>query len=174
MQPRQAARDGFQRQAEDACLDVLRAWEGDALDLALFERYFDRLYYGIDLDAKGITDDLTRDAARLEIQFRTAADHFHLIDDEDQATVFVRYADYPDIDMLLGRLEKSGPERWLMRKLQRCAVTVRRKIVERMLSRGDVAEVQPGCFVQRNDLLYDAVLGLLDEEVVFAPGGLVT
>lgn len=154
---------GFQRLAEDTCLDVLRSWQGDPLDLELFEPYFDRLYYGIDLDAKGIVRDLIPDD-KLGVQFRTAADNFRLIDDEDQATVFVRYDGYPGIDALLGKLEKEGPERWLMRKLQRCVVTVRRKVVERMVVTGDVAEVQPGCFVQRNDLLYDSVRGLLDEK----------
>lgn len=162
-QPPRSAPPGHQRLAENACLDVLRSWNGDPLALELFEPYFDRLYYGIDLDEKGIGDLLARDASRLEIQFRTAAGNFRLIDDEDQATIFVRYAGYPGIDALLGRLEKDGPERWLMRKLQRCAVTVKRKIAERMVSTGDVAEVQPGCFVQRNDLIYDPALGLLDE-----------
>ncbi len=171
--PPKAPPPGHQRLAADACLDVLRSWAGDPLALDLFDPYFDRLYYGIDLDKRGIVRDLTPGAG-LEIQFRTAADHFRLIDDEDQATVFVRYAGYPGIDALLGRLEKEGPKRWLMRKLQRCAVTVKRRIVDRMVMTGDVAEVQPGCFVQRNDLLYDPILGLLDKETVFAPGGLVT
>lgn len=171
-QPPQPAPPGHQRLATDACLDVLRNWPGEPLALELFEPYFDRLYYGIDLDKKGIVRDLTP-GKRLEIQFRTAADNFRLIDDEDQATVFVRHAGYPGIDALLGKLETGGPERWLMRKLQRCAVTVRKRIVDRMVMAGDVREVQPGCFVQQNDLLYDPVLGLLDEETVFAPGGLV-
>jgi CRISPR-associated endonuclease/helicase Cas3 len=159
-----------QRQTANACLDVLRGWNGDPLALELFEPYFDQLYYEKKLDKHGINDLLTLDANRLEIQFRTAAEYFRLIDDEDQATVFVRYAGYPGIDALLGKLAKEGPERWLMRKLQRCAVTVRRKIVERMVLTGDVAEVQPGCFVQQNnDLLYDDSLGLLDmEEVVLS------
>lgn len=171
--PPSAAPPGFLRQAEDACRAALQTWEGDALALELFERYFDRLYYGIDLDAKGIVRDLLPDPA-LGVQFRSAADRFRLIDDEDQATVFVRYAGYPGIDALLGQLEKDGPERWLMRKLQRCAVTVRRRIVDRLQAQGDVAEVQPGCFVQRNDLLYDPVLGLLDEDApLLAPSGLV-
>lgn len=164
-QPPSAAPPGFLRQAENACLSVLHAWDGEPLAPELFERYFDRLYFGIDLDAKGIVRDLTPDPA-LGVQFRTAADNFRLIDDEDQATVFVRYDGYPGIGALLGQLEKAGPERWLMRKLQRCAVTVRRRVVDRLQARGDVAEVQPGCFVQRNDLLYDPVLGLLDEEEV--------
>jgi CRISPR-associated endonuclease/helicase Cas3 len=172
--PPEHAPPGHQRQAADACRDVLRSWTGDPLALELFEPYFDRLYYDKKLDAKGIGDLLARDAGRLEIQFREAADKFRLIEDEDQATVFVRYAGYEGIDALLCKLENDGPERWLMRKLQRCAVTVRRRIAERLLTTGDVREVQPGCFVQRNDLLYDPVLGLLDDEVVFAPGGLVT
>ncbi|MDX9707587.1 MAG: hypothetical protein RBT86_08415, partial [Azospira sp.] len=167
-QPPQPAPPGHQRLATDACLDVLRNWPGDPLALELFEPYFDRLYYGIDLDKKGIVRDLTPGNG-LEIQFRTAADNFRLIDDEDQATVFVRHAGYPGIDALLGKLEAGGPERWLMRKLQRCAVTVKKRIVDRMAMIGDVREVQPGCFVQQNDLLYDPVLGLRDDENAVLP-----
>lgn len=166
--PPEASPPGHQRLAADACRDVLRNRTGDPLALECFEPYFDRLYYGIDLDKKGIVRDLTP-GAKLEVQFRTAADRFRLIEDEDQATVFVRYAGYEGIDALLGKLEKDGPDRYLMRKLQRCAVTVRRKVVERMVQVGDVAEVQPGCFVQRNDLLYDPVLGLRDDENAVLP-----
>jgi CRISPR-associated endonuclease/helicase Cas3 len=167
-QPPDAPPPGLQRLAADACLDVLRNWPGDPLDLELFEPYFDRLYYGIDLDRRGIVRDLMPGAG-LEIQFRTAADKFRLIDDEDQDTVFVRYAGYQGIDALLGKLANEGPERWLMRKLQRCAVTVKKRIVERMVTVGDVREVQPGCFVQQNDLLYDPVLGLRDDENAVLP-----
>jgi len=164
----QPAPPGHQRLATDACLDVLRHWPRDPLALELFEPYFDRLYYGIGLDKKGIVRDLTPGNG-LEIQFRTAADHFRLIDDEDQATVFVRYADYPGIDALLGKLANEGPERWLMRKLQRCAVTVRKRNVDRMVMAGDVVEVQPGCFVQQSNVLYDPVLGLRDDENAVLP-----
>lgn len=167
-QPPQPAPPGHQRLATDACLDVLRNWPGDPLALELFEPYFDRLYYGIDLDKKSIVRDLTPGNG-LEIQFRTAADNFRLIDDEDQATVFVRHGGYPGIDSLLGKLANEGPERWLMRKLQRCAVTVKKRIVDRMAMAGDVREVQPGCFVQQNDLLYDPVLGLRDDENAVLP-----
>lgn len=167
-QPPQPAPPGHQRLATDACLDVLRNWQGDPLALELFEPYFDRLYYGTDLDKKGIVRDLTPGQG-LEIQFRSAADNFRLIDDEDQATVFVRYAGYPGIDALLGRLTNEGPERWLMRKLQRCAVTIKKRIVDRMVMTGDVREVQPGCFVQQGDVLYNEVLGLRDDENAVLP-----
>jgi len=169
--PPDAPPPGHQRMAADACRDVLRNQSGDPLALELFEPYFDQLYYDKKLDKHGINDLLIRDANRLEIQFRAAADKFRLIDDEDQATVFVRHAGYPGVDALLGKLEISGPERWLMRTLQRCAVTVKKRIVDRMVMTGDVREVQPGCFVQQNDLLYDPVLGLRDDEnaVLSAP-----
>lgn len=166
--PPDASPPGHQRLAADACRDVLRNQDDDPLALELFEHYFDRLYYGIDLDKKRIVRDLTPGPG-LEIQFRTAADHFRLIDDEDQATIFMRYAGYPGIDALLGKLANEGPERWLMRKLQRCAVTVKKRIVDRMVMTGDVVEVQPGCFVQRNDLLYDPALGLRDDEHAVLP-----
>ncbi|MBS3936412.1 MAG: CRISPR-associated helicase Cas3' [Sulfuritalea sp.] len=166
--PQQQAPPGHQRLAADACRDVLRNSDGDPLALELFEPYFDRLYFGIDLDKKGIVRDLTPGRG-LEIQFRTAADNFRLIDDEDQATVFVRYAGYPGIDALLGKLETGGSERRLMRKLQRCAVTVKKRIVDRMAMTGDVLEVQPGCFVQQSSSLYDPVLGLRDDENAVLP-----
>ena len=170
----QASPPGLLRQGEDACLAALRGHAGDPLALELFGRYFDHLYYGIDLDERGIVRDLTPDA-QLGVQFRSAADKFRLVDDEDMATVFVRYEGYAGIDALLGQLERDGPERWLIRKLQRCAVSLRRKVVERLVAQGDLVEVQPGCFVQRNDLLYDPVLGLLDEEApLLSPRGLVT
>jgi hypothetical protein len=150
-------------QAADACLSVLQTHSGDPLALELFEPYFDRLYYGIDLDTKGIVRDLTPES-NLDIRFRTAAENFRLIDDEDQAAIFVRYANHPDIDMLLLRLEKEGPERWLMRKLQRYAVNIPRRQLTPLLARGDVNEVRPGCYVQRSNLLYDAQLGLLAKD----------
>ncbi len=157
---------GLLRRGADACRSVLACPSVkllSPLSPELFEPYFDSYYYGIDLDAKGIVRDLTPDA-RLEIRFRTAADNFKLIDDEDQASVFVRWEGHPDIGMLLATLERDGPERWLMRKLQRCAVNLPRRTLARLLSQGDIREVRPGCYLQNNDLLYDPILGLLDEE----------
>lgn len=166
--PPQGSRVPQLRIGEDACRDVLLGHAGDPLALELFEKYFDRYYYNLDLDEKHVVADLLPDD-RLAIQFRTAADKFRLIEDEGQASVFVRYAGVPDIDGLLGKLAKDGPERWLLRKLQRAAVTVREKPLARLLARGDVAEVRPGCFVQAGDMLYDPMLGLLDEEEIVLP-----
>ncbi len=161
--PPEAPPRGLIRLGADACRSVLADHAGSPLAPELFEPYFDRLYYGLDLDKKSIVRDLTP-GPRLEVQFRTAANNFKLIDDEEQASVFVRWAGHADIDMLLATLEKDGPARWLMRKLQRCAVTLPRRTLDRLLAQGDIAEIRPGCFVQRSDLLYDPMLGLSDEK----------
>lgn len=166
---------GLLRQGADACRSVLANHSGYPLSPELFTAYFDRLYYGINLDAKGIAADLTP-GARLEIQFRTAAEKFRLIDDEEQAAVFVRWPgnENDNIGMLLATLERDGPERWLMRKLQRYAVNLPRRTLNRLLAQRDVIETRPGCYLQNNDLLYDPVLGLLDEEnFAPAPSGLI-
>jgi CRISPR-associated endonuclease/helicase Cas3 len=74
----------------------------------------------------------------LKVQFRTAAHRFQLIDESGYRSVIVRYGDSP---MLIGRLRKEGPERWLMRRLQRYAVSLPHYQFQKLLGNGDLAEV---------------------------------
>ncbi|MGE5622770.1 MAG: CRISPR-associated helicase Cas3', partial [Bacillota bacterium] len=163
--PPQPAPPGLLRKGEDACRSVLHAYSGNPLERALFARYFEKLYHACELDAYGIHELLKVDGQTLAVNFRTAADRFRLIQDEDSAAVIVRYrgADGNDdtIDMWLNTLRKDGPERWLMRKLQRYTVTIHRRQAMELLRQGDVEEAIPGLFVQVSDWLYDARLGLL-------------
>lgn len=174
--PPEAPPQGLIRQGADACRSTLCGHEAHPLSPEQFEPFFDRLYFGLDLDKKGIVRDLTP-GKRLEVQFRTAADNFKLIDDETQASIFVRWTEHPDmenIDMLLATLKKQGPERWLLRQLQRNTVTLPRHTLNRLLDQGDIIEIHPGCFVQNSSILYDPVLGLLDENgTATDPGGLI-
>ena len=74
------------------------------------------------------------------------------------------------IDQWLSLLRKNGPDRWLLRKLQRYGVTVYRRDLERLLAYGDIAAVGdacPGLYVQASDVLYDREMGL---NVEGAPG----
>ena len=87
------------------------------------------------------------------MRFRDASDNFRLIDDADSATVLVRYRSpngKEDINALIGLLERDGPSRWLMRKLQRYGVTIYRHQLDRLLKLGDVRELPlcPGLYVQ--------------------------
>ena len=174
---------GLLRLAAQTCVavcDDLRdgMGQGDVLALERVGRYFARLFGDApSLDAKGICDALrlTVDVKEraLPVRFRDAAEAFRLIDNEDAATVIVRYRSErcrEDVNALLGKLEREGPQRWLMRKLQRYGVTVYQHDLRRLLDGGDVRELHgvPGVYVQaESDVFYDPVLGAL---VGGAPG----
>jgi CRISPR-associated endonuclease/helicase Cas3 len=162
--PPQPAPPGHLRKAEDASRVVLHGIVADPMERALFARYFERFYSASELDRHGICDLLKVDGRSLAINFRSAAERFRLIQDEDSVPVIVRYRSPDDregsLDALLGRLRKDGPERWLMRKLQRYTVTVPRRDAERWAKLGDVEEWQPGLYVQACDVGYSDDVGL--------------
>ena len=74
-------------------------------------------------------------------------------------------------------LERDGPSRWLMRKLQRYGVTVYQQQIPDLLAQGDITEVAscPGLYVQREgwDGFYDPVLGARVESAPGDPSQLV-
>lgn len=157
--------------ARDACRAVWHDLPAQPFALPLVEQYFKRLLHDAkSTDAKRICEMLslrpdTR-ALTLPLQLKSAADAFRLIDD-DGATVLVRYRSASardDIDALIGLLERDGPSRWLMRKLQRYGVTLHRQQMTQLLRDGMVCEVAicPGLYVQHEACpdLYDVALGL--------------
>lgn len=169
--PPTAAPPGLLRQARDTCKALWHDRPADPFSSDLFKRYFQRLYHDAkSLDAKGICDALRLEASAKErtlaVRFRDASDNFRLIDDENSATVLVRYRSpnaREDINALIGMLERDGPSRWMLRKLQRYGVTVYRYHLDRLLKAGDVREVPlcPGLYVQSLDWdgFYHPLLG---------------
>ncbi len=121
---------GHLRHAEEATRSLL----GAGLDPArltrpdAFLRFFE-LLYSVDggLDRQGILPLLTKEARDLQISFREAASRFQLIDDAGTTTVFVPYGRGT---RLIERLRAAsaasgGPDRTLLRKLQRFTVVLR-------------------------------------------------
>ncbi|MFM2005109.1 MAG: CRISPR-associated helicase Cas3 [Pseudomonadota bacterium] len=158
-----------------ATISTLHDMQADPLDRALFGRYFEQFYYASDLDRHDICGLLKLDDPNsLAINFRSAADRFRLIQDEDGVPVIVRYQVPGDrteaLDILLNKLRKDGPERWLMRKLQRYTVTAHRREVQRWAQLGDVEEWQPGLYVQVCEAGYSERLGMVmgDEEQLYS------
>ena len=159
--PPTAAPPGLLRQARDTCKVLWQDRPADPFSHHLFHRYFQRLYHDApSLDAEGICEALRLQASSadrsLAVRFRDASDNFRLIDDEDSATVLVRYRSpqaKDDINALIGTLERDGPSRWLMRKLQRFGVTVYRYQLDKLLKSGDVVALAlcPGLYVQSVD-----------------------
>jgi len=116
------------------------------------------------------------DRKTLAVQFRSAAEAFKLIDDADQATVVVRHTPHrEELAQWLALLERDGPQRWLMRKLQRHTVTIRQTIANKMLAQGGLTLPMPGLYVQTDaDNLYDSQLGLKLEDDMYNPSGFVS
>lgn len=177
--PPTKAPPGLLTLARDTCKAVWRGLPADPFALPLIDLYFKRLYYDApSTDKARICDLLKLDpdlkAMSLPVQFRSAADAFKLIDEKDSATVLVRYSSpnaRDGVDALIGMLERDGPARWLMRKLQRYGVTIYQHQVRRLLDMADIVEVAscPGLYVQREgwEGFYDPVMGA---KVDSAPG----
>jgi CRISPR-associated endonuclease/helicase Cas3 len=173
---------GLLRMAEQATRIL---WAGlsagaDPMGVERFAEFFRKLYGDAQLDEKDICR-LLRVSREGDVMFRTAAENFRLIDEKDGATVFVRYRrdrDDDQIGMWLNALKKNGPDRWLLRRLQRYGVTIYRTDLQRLLDQGDVEPLGgdfPGLYVQsvNNDVLYDRVLGIAVDGVPGDPAGLI-
>ncbi len=162
---------GLLKQARDACKLVWQQRPEQPFALTLIARYFRRLYHDApSCDAKRICQMLKLEidpkAMSLSVSFRDAAEAFKLIDDKDGAVVLVRYRSpraREDVNGLIGLLERDGPVRWLMRKLQRYGVTIYKHHVQRSVDAGDIREIAscPGLYVQIEDWdgFYDPALG---------------
>jgi len=165
---------GLLRKGEDACRSVLGAHQGSPLERACLDRYFEKLYYACDLDSHDINGLLAVDGNTLGVMFRSAADHFRLIANDDSVPVITLYrgpgGNDETVDALLATLRKQGPERWLMRKLQRFTVSVHQQQAANLIRRGDIEELIPGLFLQVSDWLYDSSIGLLPEGMPVNPG----
>mgnify|MGYP001400170991 FL=1 len=180
--PPKPAPPGLLRMAEQATRILWEALppEADPMGVERFADFFRRLYGDADLDAKDVCN-LLRVGQIGDVNFRTAAERFRLIDEAEGATVFVRYkrnADDEAIDVLLNTLKKEGPQRWLLRKLQRYGVSIYQRDLQRLEGLGDIEPLGgdfPGLYVQSfgNDVLYDRVLGINVDGAPGDPGELV-
>ncbi len=165
---------GLLRQGEQVTIGLLDGYDGNPLERHLFTSYFAQLYRGVDLDAKGICPWLEPDRDTFGcVGLRSAAETFKLIDSEETGyrSVFVPYRRDGDNDVFktcVSTLRKHGPQRWLLRKLQRYAVSLPGYQFKTLHQRGDLDEVTPGLFVLKSAAQYDPVLGLLLDEPLTA------
>lgn len=151
---------GLLRFGEDATRELLSDHPENPMARDQFEKYFNLFLSKPDLDKYNINGLLTP-SGELDVQFRTAADKFQLIDGRETQAVFVNYEDTGK--KLIEQLRAYGPTRDLMRKLQRYSVTLYRHDLNRLLANGDIKElaILPGVYSQVGDTLYDPQVGLL-------------
>jgi CRISPR-associated endonuclease/helicase Cas3 len=161
--PPKDAPSGLLRKGQDAGNEMLRCFPEEVarLDPDLYSRYF-KLFYGKvnSFDEKGIMRLLAGpDAEELQIQFRTAASKFSLIEDGGQKSVIVQYKTSME---LIETLEKIGPKRSLMRRLQRFSVNIPSRAFSALESMGSIRQIHgmAGLYVQDASNLYDPIFGL--------------
>ncbi len=152
---------GHLRHMESACREILGAARDDILSPECFRDYFRHLYWikGMDLDKERIDDHLKADQG-LAIRFREAATKFRIIDESKHQPVLVRYGNGAE---LINLLKAGGPDRWLLRKLQRFCVSVPRSTFLQLVSEGEVVEIHEGFFAQAFEHLYDLKTGFLGD-----------
>jgi CRISPR-associated endonuclease/helicase Cas3 len=165
--PPRKAPVGLLRKAAETTCSMAATYDLDPMNYDLFAPYFEELYWKANsLDVKEIEKLLTPDHQDGGIFFRTAAESFRIIDDSQQKTILVRYREG---EKLIDLLKSRGPERWLMRKLQRYTVNIYNYEFEQMCRRGAVEEVYPGIFALASNLDYSEDTGLLIAETPFDP-----
>ncbi|MGQ0701253.1 MAG: CRISPR-associated endonuclease Cas3'' [Panacagrimonas sp.] len=168
--PPKGAPPGLLKLGEQATRSLMSGHRGDPLDRALFTRYFEQLYRGCDLDEKQVCAELdTSRFNRGSLNLRTAAEKFKLIDNEESGyrSVFVPYrrdASDDQYAILLASLRKDGPQRWLLRKLQRYSVSLPGHEFDKLLKHRDAEEVFPGLFALKSEAQYNPSLGLCVDE----------
>lgn len=109
-----------------------------------YVRYFDLFYSKVNDTGVKFLEDLTpSDTTMLDVAFRSVGNAFRLIDNQDQRPVFVRFADG---EKLIEKLRRIGPNRGLLRKLQRYTVNLHSRVVEKMQDDGLFGRSLAGIF----------------------------
>jgi CRISPR-associated endonuclease/helicase Cas3 len=153
----------------DYTADLLKTGNYSPVELDAYEPFFREVIWKANtLDKNDVIGYLTPDCEGA-IQFRTAADKFKIIDDEQQHSIIVPYGNGQE---LIESLKKIGPERWLLRKLQRYTVSIHERDFNRLMSEGRLIEACPQIFVCLSSD-YDLKTGLKMDDEPYDPKMLI-
>ena len=153
---------GILRKAAETAYGFFVSNHKAALEYNSFEKYFAELFWKVNsLDEKDIISLLNPDQQECSIYFRTAAEKFRIIDDSQQKTILVRYGEG---EALIDKLKQYGPDRQLLRKLQRYTVNIFNHDFFKLVQRGAVEEVYSKIFALSSGLDYAEETGLLVDE----------
>ena len=162
---------GVLRQAEGLGRQLLSERAPDPLAPERFERFFREFYWmqGDRLDKHRVLEELCDTECRFA--FRTASQKVRLIDESAYSPVMVLYGEGANLARLL---ESQGPERWILRRLQRYVVNLPRRAHWKLVEAGAIREVHPALFVQGHGALYDDRMGFCpDRSIVYEPDDLM-
>ncbi|TWT35607.1 helicase Cas3 [Posidoniimonas corsicana] len=139
----------------------------DPLDPAAVRRYFELHYWNQAGDHKWddnrVMECFPEERGQFAYNFKSADERFQFIE-ETTLPVFVRYGGGA---ALIEHLRRNGPERWLLRKLQRYTVGLSLWSFRALHAEHDIAEVSEGYYALENISLYDPHRGLMADRPGF-------
>ena len=137
----------------------------DCLSLAPMQRFFELLYDVESLDAKKIIKRLNpKPHHELIWPFREVAEDFHLIDDQGVGVIMPGLVeDQASIALLVDQLRHSPFPQSAAKKLQRYAVVVRTKALQRLHHQGAIEMIRNTYPFMVNAAAYDLTLGFCED-----------
>ncbi len=161
--PPSATPPGILRQGAEITARLLEQHRDDPLRPEHFRRYFEELYWrrGDKLDRQDICGRLAPGNAP-HFPFANVADRFRLIDGS-YLPVIVRYGERAGA--LVDELFDVGPDRTLLRKLQRYTVNLPQRLLPELQAKGVIiGDERSGLYVQAHDGAYDDRFGFVGHE----------
>lgn len=133
---------------------------GNYLSPETLREYFRKYYMEVgNFDRANIKSLLYEGYRNFQFQFAEAASGFRLIDDKDSVTIAVGYGGGA---ALIEELKSKGPEKELLRRMQRYSVSVHSRDFDKLRSAGIVAPYHD-VYVLENSGNYDDSVGLVFE-----------
>jgi CRISPR-associated endonuclease/helicase Cas3 len=159
--PPKPAPPGLLLKGENTTRELISVGEFSPHQPDVFTHYFKLFYSKVNDTGTQFHDLLVKNAnPGLNFQFRTAAQEFRMIPDQQQPVIVL----YNQSEKWLQKLRFAGPTRGIMRALQRFTVNLHPHTVASMLADGRLTEVEPhkapGIIAQSFPKLYDCRIGL--------------
>ena len=143
---------------------------------AFIHKYFEHLHALVgEFDSNCVLPLLQKDADSLNIQFRTAAQKFQMIEEGQTYTLFVDYgedeSERKTVGKMLRILENGEIDRWLVRKLQPYSISLYNYQKPELLNSGVIRQTESGYYIISGGGVYDDILGFQVMEQGVSSGG---
>ena len=153
---------GLLLKGEGATLELCSLPDFDPQHPNNYTRYFDLFYSRVNDTGAAILNDLTpSDPSVLDVHFRTVGERFKLIKDDQQRPLFVHYDE--TVDSLIRQLHFGGPDRDLLRMLQRYTVNLPVWLFKQL--QRDMIEEWPGFWVWNGRYDKDCGVDVFDDRL---------
>ncbi len=160
---------GLLTKAVQTTTSLLKNHQGIIDTPALIHTYFQNLRGALrEFDANHVLPLLQDNAQDLNIQFRSAAKCFQMIEKDQTFAVFMDYGkdkcEQKQLETWLKMLENGQIDRWLIRKLQPYSISLYHYQKQPLINAGAIKETQSGYYIIAGPGVYHDRLGFVGDE----------